>query len=186
MAALVALAGMSAATCRVPGTDPAVSQRTFELTYVVTVDAIPDGARTLQMWMPSPQSDDHQRIATLDVVSPYPTTVTRDAEFGNSILHLSVTDPERRAFSISRRFHVTRHEQVNRGFEGPADGLRFVASPPDPRWLAPDHLVPLDTRIRALAEEVTRGTTTDLEKAHAIYDYGRVDDALRQEWHGLG
>ena len=54
MAALVALAGMSAATCRVPGTDPAVSQRTFELTYVVTVDAIPDGARTLQMWMPSP------------------------------------------------------------------------------------------------------------------------------------
>ena len=131
-----------------------------------------------------PQSDDHQRIATLDVVSPYPTTVTRDAEFGNSILHLSVTDPERRAFSISRRFHVTRHEQVNRGFEGPADGLRFVASPPDPRWLAPDHLVPLDTRIRALAEEVTRGTTTDLEKAHAIYDY--VVSTMRYDKSGTG
>ena len=132
MVALVALAGVSAATCRVLGTDPAVSQRTFELTYVATVDAIPDGARTVQMWIPSPQSDDHQRIAALDVVSPYPTTVTRDAEFSNSILHLSVTDPERRAFSVSRRFHVTRHEQVNRGFEGPDDGLRSVASPPDP------------------------------------------------------
>ena len=39
--ALVVLAGVSAATCRVLGTDPAVSQRTFELTYVATVDAIP-------------------------------------------------------------------------------------------------------------------------------------------------
>ena len=182
--ALVALAGVSAATCRVPGTALAVSQRTFELTYVATVDAIPDGARTLQMWMPSPQSDDHQRIAALDVVSPYPTTVTRDAEFGNSILHLSVTDPERRAFSVSRRFHVTRHEQVNRGFEGPDDGLRSVASPPDPRWLAPDRLVPLDARIRAMADEVTRGTTTDLEKARAIYDY--VVSTMRYDKSGTG
>ena len=59
-----------------------------------------------------------------------------------------------------------------------------MASPPDPRWLAPDRLVPLDARIRALADKVTRGKPTDLEKARAIYDY--VVSTMRYDKTGTG
>jgi transglutaminase-like putative cysteine protease len=38
-------------------------------------------------------------------------------------------------------------------------------------WLEPDALVPLDARVRRIAEEVTRGKATPLERARAIYAY---------------
>jgi len=52
------------------------------------------------------------------------------------------------------------------------------------RWLRPDRLVPIGGRIREMALEVTRGKTSDLEKARAVYDYAA--DNLKYDKSGTG
>src|SRR5437867_4454288 len=48
----------------------------------------------------------------------------------------------------------------------------------------PDRLVPVDGKIGALAREVTRGKSTDREKARAIHDY--VTSTMRYDKSGTG
>lgn len=167
----------------VPLNPDSVATRTFDFTYTAGIDGIAEGARRVDVWMPYPESDANQQILSADVSSPYPTNLYQDPEYGNSILHVSVKNPDRRAFSIVMRFRVARREYVRRAFQRKEndDG---PPPPPAPRWLAPDRLVPLDDRIRELAEEITRDTRGELEKARAIYDY--VVATMKYDKSGTG
>ena len=52
------------------------------------------------------------------------------------------------------------------------------------RYLVAEPLVPLDGPVRALAEEATRGLTTDADKARAIYE--KVAGLMRYDKSGTG
>lgn len=152
--------------------DPGPHVRNFDFTYGAIVRDIPEGAKTVAVWLPYAVSDAHQEITDVRIQSPYPTLLGRDPEYGNTILYVLVDEPKERSFRVEMNFHVERREFVR---------LRDGAPQGDPggpaeerqleRWLRPDRFVPLDDRVRALAAEVTRGRTGDLDKARAIYDH---------------
>ena len=52
------------------------------------------------------------------------------------------------------------------------------------RFLEPDRLVPIDGKIKELADENTRGKQGTVEKAHALYDY--VFQTVRYDKSGTG
>lgn len=150
-------------------TDPKV--RTFEFTYVAEVVNIPEHAGKVAVWLPYPVSDANQEITQLELVSPYPTSLSKDPEYGNSILYLSAKHPRDRSIKVEMKFRVKRREYVRRDFTRVRVRAEKGSDPLLKRWLQPDRLVPIDDRIRQLAQAVVQGKTSDLEKARAIYDY---------------
>lgn len=145
--------------------------RIFELTYVTEIDDIPEDAKKVSVWLPYPKNDVNQKITPLSISAPYPVSIYKDPKYGNSILHLSAISPENRSVKVVMKFRVKRREYIRRDFSRMHVRAGSDSDPVQQLWLQPDRLVPIDGRIKKLAEEVTQGKTTDIEKARAIYNY---------------
>lgn len=145
--------------------------RTFAFTYITEVNDIHKDAKNISIWLPYSKSDANQKITRLLISAPYPTRIYKDVEYGNYILCLSASAPECRSIKVEMKFRVRRREYVRRNFDPVGIRAGNDSDPMLKRWLQPDSLVPIDDRITKLAMEVTRGKTTNLEKARAIYDY---------------
>ena len=155
--------------------DETGKSRTFILTYRAVVKDIPAGAKTLDLWLPLPQSDRNQTIHQLTIDAPGPLTIGRESRFGNQCLHVRVPRPQRPA-SVTLSIDATRRENC-----GAIEPLSDVERD---RYLRPEPLVPLDGAIRNLAVEATKRSRTDAEKARAIYD--QVTGMMRYDKSGTG
>jgi transglutaminase-like putative cysteine protease len=159
-----------------------VASRTFQFRYRTVVKEIPAGVGKLEVWLPFPTSDAHQTISEVTIDAPRPVTISREPEYGNSILYVRIDRPEPREIPIEVSFTATRREYVHRTSDSRSpEPLTAVERQ---RFLQPDRLVPIDGRIRQLALEVTQGKRNDQEKARAIYDY--VTHTVKYDKSGTG
>jgi transglutaminase-like putative cysteine protease len=161
--AMLALAGLLA-----PAAEGAPASRSFEATYVATVEQIPAGLSRLEVWVPLPQDGPAQRITKVRVDAPYPGMVRREKEFGNSYYYFSADEPKPGKLEIRVMFDAERREVLS-------SQIVRAARHEDPevlrRALQEESLVTLSPRVRELARRITYGNTTPEAKARAIYDY---------------
>jgi transglutaminase-like putative cysteine protease len=157
--------------------------RDFDFTYSAKVTDLPADAHRVDLWIPYPVSDDNQEVTVTSVSSPYPHEVLKEGKYGNSILHIAVTDPKEHEVGVDMKVHVRRKEYLHNQFAALKTGTKEPAAS-TAQWLKPDRLVPIDDNIRKLAGEVTAGKKTDLEKARAIYDY--VVNTMAYDKSGTG
>jgi transglutaminase-like putative cysteine protease len=165
-AALLGIASLAGATT--PAVGPAPAARSFEATYVATVEQVPAGLSRLEVWVPLPQDTPAQRITNLRVDSPYPGTIRREKEFGNSYFYLSTDEPKHGKLEIRVRFEAERREVVSSRLSGMS---RSESPEALERALREEKLVTLSPRVRELARRITYGSTSAEGKARAIYDY---------------
>jgi transglutaminase-like putative cysteine protease len=163
-------------------------QRGFQFEYKATVRDIPSGAQKLELWIPVPHNSTFQTITDLQVESPYPYHIY-EAQYGNKILHLSLSNPKPQGFTVTMRFNALRKEHLQEALHKPAPGRG--SNKPDhdsemARWLQPDRLVPIDGKIKQWAQEVVdaAGAKTDLEKVRAIYNH--VVSTVKYDKSGQG
>jgi hypothetical protein len=148
------------------------ASRKFSFVYQVHVPANKDAQGQLLLWLPLPQDDGYQTVEDLRIESPVSFTKGKDAEYGNPFALFRPT-PEQLAggFDVSVRCVVTRQEHKAELVSVIAPGGNSAADPMLARYLEPDKLVPLNGVIADLAKEHTAGDTSDLVKAHHIYNY---------------
>ena len=79
----------------------------FDVSYRTEIASLPRDAKDVQIWMPLPSSDHAQQITGLDIVSPLPYDVTREARFGAKMLHVRA-EPHSAPFAVEARYRVTR------------------------------------------------------------------------------
>jgi transglutaminase-like putative cysteine protease len=158
--------------------------REFDFTYSAHVTELPRDAHKVDLWLPYPVSDEHQEVKVTEVSSPYPHEVLKEPRLGNSILHVTVTDPQAPDFTVEMKVHVRRQEYLHNDFASYHPGAKGPRPADVAQWLKPDRLVPIDDRVRKLSREITAGKKTDLEKARAIYDY--VVDNMSYDKSGTG
>jgi transglutaminase-like putative cysteine protease len=157
------------------GSEPDLKTRSFQLTYQATIRDIPRDAKTLEAWVPLPQTDLNQNVHQISIDAPAPVTLGREPRFGNQSLHVRVDRPKA-PVQITLNIEATRRENA---------GHRASLSALDRKiQLAPEPLVPLDGPIRELAVSTTKGLRTDEEKARAIYD--KVTSMMRYDKSGAG
>jgi transglutaminase-like putative cysteine protease len=165
----------------------APKERQFEFEYKATVKEVPAGARKLDLWIPVPRDTPFQKITGLVVDSPHPYRMHM-AQYGNRILHLSLTDPPPSGLTITMRFNAVRREHIQGRLRqaAAAPAPREVFDPNMARWLAPDRLVPIDGKVRQWAQEVVdaAGAKTDVERARAIYNH--VVSTVKYDKSGQG
>ena len=152
--------------------ETAAPSRSFAFTYVVHVPALPAGSHAMRIWIPVPQTAEHQRISDVHIDSPVRYRIHRDARNGNQFAYLDVTaaGAGRAPFDIRMTFDARRDEYKVALPEGdPTTPPSF--SPDVERYLMPDRLVPINGMIGDLSREQTAGITDPLEKARKIYEY---------------
>ncbi|MGH9366462.1 MAG: transglutaminase-like domain-containing protein [Thermoanaerobaculia bacterium] len=155
--------GATVETAGIPAT------RRFEGTYVATVDSVPAGLSRLEVWVPLPRDTPDQKIGDLKVDSPYPGSLRREREHGNSYFYFSTENPWPGPLEIRVHFRAVRN-QVRGGAAARSAGA--VERPEElRRFLEPEKYVTLSPRVRALARQVTLGHATPEARARAIYDY---------------
>jgi transglutaminase-like putative cysteine protease len=181
VSALLALAAIAAAP-----SEFSAPSRNFLFTYRVTLKDIPAGAQRVRVWIPGAASDPHQTVVLKKIDGPVRLRKTRDAQSGNRVLYGEIHRPAAGPEVFTIEYEVTRKEYSRGDYETLLKaGAGSTATPKDlPRFLAADHLVPIDGRIKELADQNTQGKEGTLEKAHALYDY--VFQTVRYDKSGTG
>jgi transglutaminase-like putative cysteine protease len=147
--------------------------RTFHFTYSFTVKDIPAGAKRVRVWVPVPQTDQHQTVRILAVKAPAKTQMTREPEYGNRMIYVEMPNPAAGKAEFTLEYEVTRRE-YSRGDYAQLerkDRTPSVVPVSMNRLVAPDNLIPTDGKIKALAVDVTGSQTGTIAKAKAAYDY---------------
>jgi transglutaminase-like putative cysteine protease len=161
-------------------TSNAPEVRAFRFTHSVAVDGIPETAQEFSLWVPVPSTDRWQIVRNLEVSAPSEYTITRESEYGNSMIYLSLKAPLPSRLDL--QFEVMIERQ---GFNVMSEDRRLHRDDkPEAHDLEPHELVPIDGVIAELARDATKGSTTQLEKARAIYDY--VTDTMTYDKSGEG
>jgi len=147
--------------------------RTFRFTYNVTVKDIPSGAKRVRVWIPVPQSDQHQTVRVLAVKAPVKTRMTREPEYGNRMMYAEIQNSAPGKAEFTLEYKVTRREYSRGDYSQlkRIDQTPSVVNASMTRLIAPDTLIPTDGKIKVLAGEVTGSQNGTVAKAKAAYDY---------------
>jgi transglutaminase-like putative cysteine protease len=170
----------------VPAEAATPRERSFQFEYSATIKDIPVGAHKVDLWIPIPHDNQFQRITDLKVESPYPYQ-THSAQYGNRVVHISVSNPQQSSFTVTMRFNAVRKEHLQQRLQ--QDVYSAPKEDRDPemaRWLQPDRLVPIDGKVKQWALEVVAAADakTDLEKIRAIYNH--VVSTVKYDKSGQG
>jgi transglutaminase-like putative cysteine protease len=160
--------------------------RTFALTYQVTLKDIPAGAQRVRVWIPRSSSDANQTVVLKKVEGPVRLRETHEEPSGNHMLYGEILHPQTGSEEFTVEYQVTRKEYSRGDFATLQKADHGSAPTPKnlARFLEPDRLVPIDGKLKELADKQTQGKQGTVEKAHAIYDF--VFQTVRYDKSGTG
>jgi transglutaminase-like putative cysteine protease len=160
--------------------------RTFRFTYNFTVKDIPSGAKRVRVWIPVPQTDQHQTVRVVAVKAPVKTRITEEPEYGNRMIYAEIQNSGASKAEFTLEYNITRREysrgdyaQLKRIDQRPGVVLASMN-----RLIEPDNLIPTNGRIKELAVEVTGSQSGAVAKAKAAYDY--LFTTMRYDKTGTG
>lgn len=142
----------------------AQNAKTFDATYTATVANVPAGLKSLEVWIPLPASRGWQQVSDVVIDAPFPFTRHTEKEFGNQYAFATIANPPAGDFTVRVRFKATR-EEATEPIEKGATRAELQ------RALKADRLVTLSSRVRNLANGITKGISDPYEQAHAIFNY---------------
>jgi transglutaminase-like putative cysteine protease len=154
--------------------------RTMAITYKGIVRDVPVETKKLRVWLPVPQDSAVQTIKDITFAEgPTKVAVGKEKRFGNVVAYVEVENPgatmqlapgaKTFEWSVSYSFTATRKEQVTDFDKLKEDGEEKDATAAE--FLKDDKLTIVDDRIRKMAAEATKGKTSTVEKARAIYEF---------------
>lgn len=142
---------------------PKTRQFTFDYSFTVRVT---DAGKPLDIWFPMAHSDRYQQVKILSKHSDLPLHETSDPEYGNRMFYAHTAKADKPEYHFSVKYQVVRLEHF-------ADtSLNSAARTKElNRFLQPDRLVPITGKPAEIAVTQVRPGMSDLEKAHALYEY---------------
>jgi len=157
--------------------------RHFTFHYGFTVKDVPAGER-VRIWFPAAHSDPYQEIRVVSATGDLNLKKTRESRFGNEMYYAEASKAKPGDLHFEVVYDVVRHEHLTLGLARPRLENAALSKKETEEYLAADKLVPVTGLPAELAEKVTSGRTSQLDKARAIYDY--VFDTLRYDKTGTG
>ncbi|QJB57280.1 transglutaminase-like domain-containing protein [Pseudodesulfovibrio sp. zrk46] len=137
----------------------------------------------IKLWVPYPVSDENQTITNVRINGDYiESAVYTDNKFQVPMLFMR-WDKNNAAKTATFSYDVERKEITR-------DKLPTTEAQWDPRdykiYLEPTRLGPIDGQVKALADSITKGETTIVDKAKAIYDWMCENTYRNPETRGCG
>ncbi len=159
--------------------------RKFEFTYQITLKNLPANAQRVRVWIPVASSNANQTVELKAARGPVALRATRVPQYGDRLMYAEILHPNSPTAEFTLAYEITRKEYSRGNFRSL---MKYNGADPLPKavafYLLPDHLVPVDGKIKTLADENTQGAQGPVEKAHALYDF--VFHTLRYDKSGTG
>jgi transglutaminase-like putative cysteine protease len=151
----------------VAGSAWGAAQRSGTVTLEVDLTSQSQG-KEARLWVPYPLSDANQQISDIKVSGDFASSgVYADRTSGTPILYAE-WPKESASRKLAFSFRVERQEISQRTL--PLSEPKW--NPGDyAAYLRPTTLAPIDGEIKLLADRITKGKTTNLARARAIYDW---------------
>ena len=165
--------------------DLAQKERHFNFHYTFTVKNVSPGER-VRVWIPLAHSDVFQGVTVVAKSGDLTLKQVHQPEYRNELLYAETSKADQAEYKFSVDYDVVRREHVVLVNGKPLTGARSApASRVElARSLEADRLVPVTGIPAQLAAQETKGATTPIEKAKAIYEY--VFRTMKYDKSGTG
>lgn len=161
----------------------AEDSRHFTFHYEFTVRNITPGQQ-VRIWIPLAHSDQFQTVKVLSTTGDLPLKQAREREYGNEMLYAAEEKATKAEYHFVVEYDVVRNERVV-SLSGNAHLAAAKLSDRERRrFLEPDRLVPVTGVPAEIAAKEVVGSTTDLDRARALYDY--VFHTMKYDKTGTG
>lgn len=159
---------------------PSERTLTTRFTYKATVSDLPPSTKSLDLWVPIPSNSRWQTVREIQVISPYPYRITQEQKFGNRMVYVHADNPKvpvtvTVSFVVERKeVKVLANEAANKGHNfSESCNCSDCQSDKTLRKLSlqPETLVPVGGRFLKIAEEITQGKQTKLDKVRSIFEH---------------
>ncbi|KMY67021.1 transglutaminase [Desulfocarbo indianensis] len=157
-------AALALVLCAAPALAKEVSG---SITFDFDLSGHPQG-KEVKLWVPYPTSDERQLISDLKYEGDFAeAAVYTDRRYQTPMLYARWPESAK-SRKLTLTFHAVRQEIIRRDF--PAKETAW--DPMDyQEYLGATRLGPIDGEVKKLADKITKGQTTVLGKAKAIYDW---------------
>ncbi len=163
-----------------------LERRRFVFTYSCSLEAVPEGATTIDLWMPVPVDTQGQQVHRVEIVHPTDGQIDVEPRYGNRIFHKRFTAPFDGDAPISAelQFDVEREEIV-------VPAAKSLASVPagqpsaelDP-YLEPNRLIPIDGKVAEITAALKLPAAAPLTAARQVYDH--LIATMQYNWRAEG
>jgi transglutaminase-like putative cysteine protease len=139
----------------------------------VTLKEIPEGSRSVRLWIAIPGDAHAQKLLDLKVSSaPGPWRIERESEHGNRFIYVEVEEPGTKELSVVVDFSVRREpirERIDPASSGPlTDAHRSLFA----EFLRTDTpLMEVDAKIRTIADRACGSERNVVLQARRLFDY---------------
>ncbi|HLX64032.1 MAG TPA: transglutaminase-like domain-containing protein [Planctomycetota bacterium] len=144
--------------------------RKFQFTYTAILDTIPEGAKSVDLWIPIPQDNPHQTITNLTFKSDPAPDIGLEPELNNRIAHWKFNAAQAKGKSVTMIFDCVRKEISAKDLDKARDLTGDEKKLLD-KWLQANNLVLVGGDFVKVADAATKGATKPNEIAKAAYDY---------------
>lgn len=143
------------------------AQPSGTLTFTLT-PMVPENAKHVDLWIPYPMSDEFQIISDMSVYGNYATSgIYKDPESDAVYLHATWENPTH-APKCVMTFHISQKDRRNSAIRDNGGQYPAIVS----KYLGSSLFIPAqDPELTKIAKTATKGKTSTLEKAMAIYDW---------------
>jgi transglutaminase-like putative cysteine protease len=143
-----------------------LAEKQGKMTFEITIRTN-ETAEKVRLWVPYPVSNENQKIENMTITGNYDYSgVYREGVYGNMILYSEWNEPKEFP-NLNFSFDVWRTEIFLKNFPDKEGEIPIEMQ----KFLQPTSLAPNSGIVKEVADEVTKGKTTILSKATAIYDY---------------
>lgn len=180
MLLLLVLVSMSAAQTPAAGEDVKTAGdkarfRAFQMDYGAVLNDLDEGTE-VRVWLPVPQSNEHQTVKALETSLPAEGTTSVEPKYGNKILYFETTAPASGNLTFETSYLVKRSEVRTR--DDGADAKTELTEMQRELFLSANAKVPLAGRPVQLLTGLAL-PTDELALGRALYD--RVDEHVRYD-----
>jgi transglutaminase-like putative cysteine protease len=175
----LAIAGIAAGEADVIS----AKNRSVELTYTATIENIPDGALSIDVWLPIAQDTDGQTVSRVQVNYPEGGDITTESQYGNKIWHKRFEAPFSDSLGAEIVFDIHRAEIVIREAKELADTPKLKSSFAE--YLKPNGLIPIQIDpVNTIAADLKLKDHGPIVAGRKIYDW--LIDEFTYNWQAPG
>ena len=145
--------------------------RHLQFDYEVYLRDIPPAASKLSVWVPLLPENDYQKIDEISIDPRESSEINEDHLYKNKILHFELKPPFDSSYKLTVHYKLKRLEYINRPGSGGNGPTKRENGDELSKFLRANRLVTLSPKVKTIAQEITKGKKTTIEKARAIYNF---------------
>jgi len=151
---------------------PKPKQRHLHLDYRCEVSGLPEGAKTVDLWIPIPSTDERQTVKWLNEKELAAGRVTQDKTFGNRLYYRRFDAFDSATpISVNLSFDVDVREQTVEAAKKLIATSADVPTAEFEPYLKESRMIPIKGRITELAQTIKLPAGEPLQTGRVIYDY---------------